>query len=130
MEKEKIKVGGYTHFIKEIGKDETTLPIKEGEIFYTVKLEEFGYLDVLTQTEAEIISRLVRIEKKLSSRNPATGIEFKGRGRIGETYKTEVTVLFYSTKADKKEAMKEIRELCMRLKDDAFEGVIEAKTME
>ena len=52
-----LKIGEYEPVKVEKGVNETTLPLKEGEIFWMVNCE--------TQTEAEIISRLIRIEKLL-----------------------------------------------------------------
>lgn len=63
MGKSKAWRGGvYEAFIVEKGVNETMLPLKKGECYYTVFLGGDDYLDVATQAEAEIISRLVRIE--------------------------------------------------------------------
>lgn len=67
--KEKMKIGEYQLFKVEKNINETTLPLKEGELFWTVRLSKDVDFDCETQTEAEIISRLVKIEnmlKKLS----------------------------------------------------------------
>ena len=65
--RDRLKVGQYEPIEVERGVNETTLerfgkPLKEGEIFWTIKLDNEGLFDVDNQDTAEIISRLVRIE--------------------------------------------------------------------
>lgn len=60
------KVGEYYPVIKKKGYQDTDLEgVNEGDEFWEVVCENKGILDVKTQTEAEIVSRLVRIEKLL-----------------------------------------------------------------
>lgn len=61
----KPKVGSYFPVKVEKGINETTLPLKEGDIFWEVNLGDGGFFDTEHQEDAEIISRLVRIEKLL-----------------------------------------------------------------
>ena len=64
--KEKTKVGEYTLHLQNKGYDEACIEgIKNGEAFYTIQLDKFGQFDTKSQAEAEIISRLVRIENML-----------------------------------------------------------------
>ena len=66
MKKFKVKVGGYIPVKVEKGVNETTLPLKQGEIFWEINLGDGGSFDVERQEDAEIISRLIRLEKKLN----------------------------------------------------------------
>ena len=61
-----MDIGEYRVYTHKEGKHEAFIEgILEGEVFYTIKLDEHGKLDVKTQAEAEIISRLIKIENKL-----------------------------------------------------------------
>lgn len=67
----RLKIGQYEPIKVEKGVNETVLerfgkPLKEGEIFWTIKLDNEGLFDVDNQDTAEIISRLVRVETKLN----------------------------------------------------------------
>ena len=63
---DKFSVGEYKCFVQKKGKCEACLEnMKEGEVFWTVKISKNGYYDTKNQDMAEIISRLVRIEEKL-----------------------------------------------------------------
>ena len=63
------KIGEYETCLHEPGENEAFIDgIKEGEVFYTIRLDKDGCFDVKTQAEAEIISRLVRIENLLKGR--------------------------------------------------------------
>jgi len=62
----KLKTGEYEPRIVKKGYDEAFIKeLKEGDVFYAVKLDKYTTLDVKTQTDAVIISTLVRIEKRL-----------------------------------------------------------------
>lgn len=68
-EKEKdkcLKVGEYISCIHKKGIEEYAGmdKIKEGELFWTIKQEK-GYMDVKRQEDAEIIGRLIIIERLL-----------------------------------------------------------------
>ena len=60
-----LDVGHYGPVKVEKGVNETILPLKEGMIFWTVELGNRSSFDVERQEDAEILSRLVRIEKKI-----------------------------------------------------------------
>ena len=64
-----LKIGDYELVKVEKGVNETSLNLKEGEVFWTVCLDKGHYFDVKTQEYAEILSRLVRIENKLKDDN-------------------------------------------------------------
>ena len=61
----KPKIGHYTPVKVKHGVNETTLPIKEGGIFWMVNMGEGASFDVERQEDAEIISRLILLDKKL-----------------------------------------------------------------
>jgi len=61
----KPKIGSYEPLVVKKGYNETTLPVKEGGVFWLVHTEVGGGIDCATQEEAEVLSRLVRIENKL-----------------------------------------------------------------
>lgn len=61
-----MKPGEYESYIQKKGINEAFIEnINEGEVFYTVQLDENGGFDTKSQAEAEILSRLVRIENML-----------------------------------------------------------------
>lgn len=63
-----VKKGNYEAIVQEKGKNEAFIDgIKEGECFYTVGLGEGVGYDTKSQFEAEVLSRLVKIEKRLSA---------------------------------------------------------------
>lgn len=63
----KPKVGHYVPMV--VKKGETELGnCKDGTVFWMVCLGEGAYFDVMKQSEAEILSRLVRIENLLKRR--------------------------------------------------------------
>ena len=62
----KLSVGDYTPLVQKKGINEAFIDdIKEGDIFWCVKLEDHVCIDVKQQEDAEILSRLVRIENIL-----------------------------------------------------------------
>jgi hypothetical protein len=67
MEKNKILIGDYSLREYKPGETECFCPnnLADGDIFWTVQLDEYGKLDVLTQADAEIISRLVKLDLRL-----------------------------------------------------------------
>jgi len=68
-----MKVGDYEPRICKKGEEETDLmndevnPIKEGDVFWVVMMERNCMFDVKEQKDAEIISRLIKIEKMIRS---------------------------------------------------------------
>jgi len=63
-----MKIGEYEPRVQKKDYDECFgADLAEGDLYWTVKIDKEGYLDVLTQTDAEIISRLVRIELHLEN---------------------------------------------------------------
>ena len=64
-----MKIGEYD--VRIVGKDETTsLPLKKGEAYYMVRLDKSSWMDVEEHIDAEVLSRLVRVEvllKKLTN---------------------------------------------------------------
>ncbi|MDO8622645.1 MAG: hypothetical protein Q7R52_00190 [archaeon] len=63
------KVGQYECYKQEKGFNEALgIDIKEGEIFWTIRLSKDGYYDTKSQDTAEILSRLVKIEQMLKRR--------------------------------------------------------------
>ncbi len=66
MKEKELKKGEYQIGFQTKGKHEACIKgIKENDEFYTVRLEDVTYFDVKTQFEAEMLSRLVRIEVML-----------------------------------------------------------------
>ncbi len=66
IKKKYKKIGTYDVFYQKFGETEAYIDgIQNGEIFYTVWLESGIGFDTRSQAEAEILSRLVRIEEKL-----------------------------------------------------------------
>jgi hypothetical protein len=63
-----LKVGEYEPRVVRKGVEETTLDIPEGGVYWCICLGKGVEMDVGTQAEAEIISRLVRIEALLRRR--------------------------------------------------------------
>jgi len=63
-----MEIGHYEPRKVKKGEEETTLDIPEGEVYWLIQLDKDAQLDVETQTEAEIISRLIRIENLLKNR--------------------------------------------------------------
>ena len=62
----KLKIGTYEPRTVRKGVEEApSLRVAEGDTYWVVQTEKDGQLDVETQAEAEIISRLVRIENIL-----------------------------------------------------------------
>ena len=61
----KTKPGQYIPVKVEKGVNETTLSLKEGEIFWMVDMGEGASFDVEDQEDAEIISRLILLDKKI-----------------------------------------------------------------
>jgi len=59
-------VGDYLPMVVKKGETEFAgEPLKNGTVFWTVCTETGGYMDVKTQSEADIIARLVRLERLL-----------------------------------------------------------------
>lgn len=63
-----IKIGEYDIRIVKKGIETTSLPIKEGEPYYMIRLDKESWMDVGSQVHAEILSRLIRIENKLKEK--------------------------------------------------------------
>lgn len=63
--RDRLKIGEYEPVAVAKGYNETILPLKEGEIFWTIKMDKYGLFDVERQEDAVIISSLIRIERKL-----------------------------------------------------------------
>lgn len=63
--KKEWKIGEIKTFVVKKGVQETFLPLKEGELYFTIKLDEEGFIDLEDQVEAEMLAHLVRIENKL-----------------------------------------------------------------
>jgi hypothetical protein len=66
--KEMRRVGHYEPRIVKKGFEETSLDVPEGEAYWLIRLDRYSGMDVKTQFEAEVISRLVRIENLLKTR--------------------------------------------------------------
>ena len=58
-----MKVGTYEARVVEKGVEETTLSIKEGDIYWIVQMDNESQMDVERQVDAEILSRLIRFEQ-------------------------------------------------------------------
>ena len=63
----KKEIGHYKPMRVRRGVNETTLPLKEGELFWSIYLGDGCTFDTERQKDAEIISRLARIEKKMDT---------------------------------------------------------------
>ena len=62
----KKRIGHYAPSTQEKGKNEAAIGgVKEGKLFWTVYMGEGCYFDVTNQFEAEILSKLVKIEHML-----------------------------------------------------------------
>ena len=65
-----LKVGDYDVRVVKKGFEETNLPVMDGGIYYIVRVDKSSWIDVLHLVDAEMLSRLVRVEnmlKKLTS---------------------------------------------------------------
>jgi len=63
---DKLKVGEYSCEVFEKGKNETAIEgLKDGDVYWTIKLDTEGYLDVERQEDAVMISLLVQIKNEL-----------------------------------------------------------------
>ena len=61
-----MKIGDYEPLIQEKDVNEAFIDdIKEGEVFWTVKIDKEGTFDTPSQELAFIMSKLVKIEKML-----------------------------------------------------------------
>jgi hypothetical protein len=61
-----MPIGEYETVTQKKGKEEAFLDgIREGQVFWRVRISEEDWFDCKTQIEAEILSRLVRIETRL-----------------------------------------------------------------
>ena len=69
-----LKVGDYLPFVQSKGKVESfiTPKLKDGTVFWTVRIDKDGYFDLKEQSDAEILSRLVRIENLLKRKKCRT----------------------------------------------------------
>ena len=64
--RDRLKIGEYEPVKAEKGVNEPFCKnIKWGQIYWTIKMSEYGLFDVEREEDAVIISRLVRIENKL-----------------------------------------------------------------
>jgi hypothetical protein len=79
-----MKIGEYDVRVVKKGVETTSLPVKEGEVYYMIRLDKHSWMDVQNQINAEIISRLVRIENLLKKNDDGVGLDF-----IKEMKKTE-----------------------------------------
>jgi hypothetical protein len=57
-----MNIGDYVPIVYEKGVNETSLDISEGEVFWTIQLDKNSHMDCVKQVDAEILSRLVKIE--------------------------------------------------------------------
>ena len=61
-----MKPGDYVPEVQKKGVNEAFIEgIKEGQVYWTVKLDNDGLLDVRTQSEAITISRIIRLEQRM-----------------------------------------------------------------
>jgi hypothetical protein len=75
-----MKIGMYEPRVVKKGKEETFYGVPEGTIIWTVQTEkDGGGFDLLKQTDAEIISRLVRIEYLLEKINKKEKLKRNGK---------------------------------------------------
>ena len=72
MNETKIEIGEYSIETYKKGYNETAIDClsvkgiwKNGDVFYQIRTDEEGWMDVALQEDAEIISRLIRIERLL-----------------------------------------------------------------
>jgi hypothetical protein len=70
-----MKIGAYELRTVKRGFEETNIGVPEGDVYYVVQLDKTGQMDVKTQIEAEVLSRLVRIENELIIRKKKSGKE-------------------------------------------------------
>jgi hypothetical protein len=70
MKKIKHKPGDYEPFVQKKGVEEMSgTELKDGEVFWTVWFDNTGGFDTVSQAEAIIISKLVKIEQMLKKRD-------------------------------------------------------------
>lgn len=62
-----MKIGDYESNIHEKGNKSFLKTIRTGELYWTVQIDNDGQMDIKTQTEAEIISRLIRNKQTLDT---------------------------------------------------------------
>jgi len=71
-----IKVGDYDVRVVKKGFEEArSLGLKNGDVYYMVRIDKSGWMDVKEQIDAEILARQVRIEALL--KKLTTGVYFK-----------------------------------------------------
>ena len=64
--REDLKIGGYESVVQKKGINEAFIDgVKEGQVYWRVRIDRDGQMDLKTQFEAEVISRLVRVERLL-----------------------------------------------------------------
>ena len=61
-----MNIGEYEPRTVEKGVEETTLPVKEGTVYWIVQTGKEEQMDVEKQSEAEILSRLIKLEIALN----------------------------------------------------------------
>ena len=77
-----MKIGNYESVAQKKGYDEAFIDeIKEGQVYWRVQIDKYGQMDLRTQFEAEVISRLVKIEKLLRRHNGRQGKGYSKAGR-------------------------------------------------
>ena len=66
-----LKVGEYGVYVQEKGVHEAALEhgINEGDIFYTVRLDQESWIDVIKHSEAILLSKLTSLEISISEFN-------------------------------------------------------------
>jgi len=67
MKSEDMKVGSYYPREQEKGENEALIEgLKEGDTYWTVRLSKYGWYDCRTQYNAEVLSRMVLIDRRLN----------------------------------------------------------------
>lgn len=62
----RLKIGEYESVVQKEGYNESFVKgVKEGEVYYQIRVDRYGILDVKNHSEAITISSLTRIENKL-----------------------------------------------------------------
>jgi len=74
-----MKVGHYEPREVKKGFNETTLPVKEGGIYWVIQLDKYSQMDVRHQETAEIMSQLIKINNLLKRRSKPQIVNFHKR---------------------------------------------------
>jgi hypothetical protein len=93
-----MRVGSYDVRVVKKVVEETNLPVKEGGIYYIVRVDRESWIDVLNLVDAEMLSRQVRIESLLKKLTKGVFVSYPKYANAQQTNQTK-----YKWKGDKVE---------------------------